>query len=77
MAQQTAVEWLMQNIDKTLPNFIEAWRVEFEQAKKIEKEQITNAYRHGQNNGYMYRDGGSDIINMEHYYNETYGNEGV
>ena len=35
----TAVEWLMQNIEKTLPNFIEAWRVEFEQAKQMEEEQ--------------------------------------
>ncbi len=39
MAQRTAVEWLMQNIEKSLPNFIEAWHEEFEKAKQMEEEQ--------------------------------------
>jgi molecular chaperone GrpE (heat shock protein) len=38
----------------------------------MEKEQIMDAYEHGQNNGYMYRDGNSNIIQAEQYYNETF-----
>ena len=45
------------------------------QAKQMEKEQIINDYKHGQNNGYMYRDGASNIITAEEYYNQTYGKE--
>ena len=70
MAQQTAVEWLMQNIEKTLPNFIEAWRVEFEQAKQMEKEQLDKAYYKGQESKYI---GGPSYC--EQYYNETFGNK--
>lgn len=83
MAQQTAVEWLIEQISEKQPNgfyvidTLEDVKRIFEKAKQIEKEQITNAYVHGQNNGYMYRDGGSDIINVDQYYNKEYGNEGV
>ena len=67
MAQQTAVEWLMQNIEKTLPNFIEAWRVEYEQAKQMEKEQISQGYMSGLIDGMNQQ--------PKEYYNETYGKE--
>ena len=69
MAQQTAVEWLMQKIEKTLPNFIQAWGVEFEQAKQMEKEQITDSYIMGS------YDMAEKKFTPEQYYNETYGKE--
>ena len=64
MAQQTAVEWLMQKIEKTLPNFIQAWGVEFEQAKQMEKEQIFDAWDDGKDS--------FSTRNAEQHYNETY-----
>ena len=68
MAQQTAVEWLMQKIEKTLPNFIQAWGVEFEQAKQMAKGQIIDAHNNGKS-----------VLppneNGEQYYNETFGNK--
>ena len=71
MTHQTAVELLMQNIEKSLPNFIEAWRNEFEEAKKMEKELIEKAYADGK---FSYLHEGFHIT-AEHYYNETYGNK--
>ena len=76
MAQQTAVEWLIEQLPLIQHIFIQEGSTDvIEQAKRIEKEQRTNAYVHGQNNGYMYRDGGSDIINVDQYYNITFGNK--
>lgn len=63
MAQQTAVEWLLQNIQKVDKM---DWDLLFFHAKKMEKEQIKQAYA----------DGSTDIGIMfsEQYYNETYKN---
>ena len=72
MAQQTAVEWLMQNIEKSLPNFIEVWREEFEQAKQMEKEQIKKAWF----DSTLQFDNAASMVDkkeFEQYYNETYG----
>jgi hypothetical protein len=70
--KQTAVEWLFEQVwitsGEDLPELLE-------QAKEMEKEQIMNAYNHGQNNGYMYSDGNSNIIQAEQYYNETFKSE--
>lgn len=70
MAQQTAVEWLMQNIEKTLPNFIEAWGVEFEQAKQMEKEQSKKDFIAGME--FIAVDPNRYDEDAEQYYNETY-----
>jgi hypothetical protein len=65
MAKQTAVEWIIEQLQapcRGIPSHI------IEQAKKIEKDQIINAVR-------------SECIYTnrqeiaEHYYNETYGTE--
>ena len=74
MAQQTAVEWFMQNVEKTLPNFIEAWRVEFEQAKQMEKEQIKDALKKGEMQGVKAMNNAhySSLITAEEYYNRTF-----
>jgi hypothetical protein len=66
--KQTAVEWLVEQIT----NGDISARQAIQQAKEMEREQILESYKHGQNNGYMYRDGNSNIIQAEQYYNETY-----
>ena len=59
--QQTAVEWLM---DK-LPHSIESWySKQIEQAKAMEKEQITKAYNANLDF--------ETIQTAEQYYKETY-----
>ena len=68
---KTAVEWLLeQYVNKGIITI-----EDIEQAKEMEREQILKSYKHGQNNGYMYRDGNSNIIQAQQYYNETFKSE--
>ena len=61
--QQTAVEWL---VDK-LPHSMESWySKQIEQAKAMEKEQITKAYNANLDF--------ETIQTAEQYYKETYNN---
>jgi len=68
MAQQTAVEWLIETHKKFRE---EPWKYVnsggeeaiFEQAKAMEKEQIEKAYEKG----------AQESWDAEKYYNETYG----
>ena len=62
MAQQTAVEWLVNNIWKGEPTLHQ--KVLIEQAKQMEKEQIVNAWEDGK--------GSFSTRQPEQYYNETY-----
>lgn len=64
MKQQTAVEFLLENIH--LLHSLK-WNDVIEQAKQMEKEQIVAAYQQGTLDGYelKYGDGNQ-------YYNETY-----
>lgn len=73
MAQQTAVEWLINKIEqdqmyKALSQ--REWVEVFKQAKQIEKEQIIHAWREGDNDS-MYDPKELDQ-QAEQYYNETY-----
>jgi hypothetical protein len=70
MAQQTAVEWLVEqiNMDNVGKAIIITFHNEFEQAKQMEKEQILDAIICNQN-GLLRR---KDILDAEKYYNETY-----
>jgi hypothetical protein len=66
--QQTAVEWLLNEIETKNGKEFSSYYTEFiEQAKEMEKEQIENAYW----------DGGQDVPmsgkQCTQYYNETYG----
>jgi hypothetical protein len=59
--KQTAVNWLLETIQKKInyelgPSFVEF----FEQAKEMEKEQIIDAWNN------------DDSIDAEYYYQETY-----
>ena len=64
--EQTAVEWLFEQMPKKLhPHY----KKQLEQAKEMEKEQIINAFEDGCTiyDGYQ---------SSEQYYNETYGTKG-
>jgi hypothetical protein len=61
MAQQTAVEWLVKELN------LEGYDYTVEQAKIMEKEQIINAHIDGQP---LYS---CQSEKAEQYYNETYG----
>jgi len=78
MAQQTAVEWLYSHLfPKQLDGFSdEEWgKIDkaFEQAKKIEKEQIKKSWF---DSTLQFDNAASiDKKEFEQYYNETYGTE--
>ena len=69
MKEQTAVEWLVKELN------LEGYDYTVEQAKEMEKEQIEDAYDNGFVNGFD--DGKYDdepkFGNSEQYYKKTYG----
>ena len=69
MKQQTAVEWLYENILLT-PLDIRSINKCLEQAKAMEKEQIEDAHEIGYING-----GNHKSVNGDKYYNETFKSE--
>ena len=73
MAHQTAVEWLVEQLDNTTIFSKYVFLEIIEQAKEMEKEQIENAFNYG-----VY-DGGGLIkkykMSGEIYYNETFKSE--
>ena len=67
--KQTAVEWLYDEIKHIIPNdFIN----KFEQAKEMEKEQISKAWDDGDYAYFYSKETGRDFENGEQYYNETF-----
>jgi hypothetical protein len=69
--KQTAVEWFAEKIGhNSLMGLIE-YNELFEQAKEMEKEQITEAHTFG----YVIGGGKGDLYNPEQYYNETFKSE--
>jgi hypothetical protein len=70
MAQQTAVEWLDEQLNKWSDGRFYLPPHLFEQAKQMEKEQIMNAF-------FMGRDEITKkfVESSEQYYNETYKKE--
>jgi hypothetical protein len=62
--QQTAVEWLYNELLNSEPNILE-WNKLLEQAKEMEKEQIRKAYCDGE----YYK----DTKLSTDYYEQTYG----
>jgi len=67
--KQTAVEWLWEQIDNTIPfqniQTSQIFNGLLEQAKEMEKEQISDAWYAGDEDG--------PIHDFEDYYQETYG----
>jgi disulfide oxidoreductase YuzD len=70
--QETAVEWLVNKLNDDFENndFLISYANEIEQAKKMEKEQIMDAYQQGFNNAYF-----SNPLSKEQYYNEQFKNK--
>ena len=65
--KQTAVEWLVANIDwQLLRNTKTHYNMIVEKAKEMEKQQIIDAYTHER---FLLK------ITAEQYYNETYKNK--
>ena len=77
MAQQTATEWLENELaDKlkliVLNNDFRMMEKLFEQAKQMEKEQLVKAWDDGDYAYFYSKETGRDFDNGEEYYNETY-----
>jgi hypothetical protein len=67
MAQQTALEWLLEQIENKNGKEFTSYYTEFiEQAKAMEKEQIRMAFTDGKLDG-KFKD-----LKSEQYYNENY-----
>ena len=64
MAQQTAVEWLVEFIQD---HCIRIDEKVIEKAKAMEKEQIMESWKHGNLPTFLGR-----VLTAEEYYNETY-----
>ena len=70
MAQQTAVNWMIDELIKKHVGKVGNEYVEiFEEAKEMEKQQIIDVFEMGRFNI-------DDMGNGEEYYNETYGSKG-
>jgi len=74
MAEQSAVEWLEKQLTLALGDEVKDLRGLFVVAKEMHVKEIKDAYGHGQNNGYQYRDGDSSVklITSEEYYQQTF-----
>jgi hypothetical protein len=78
---QSAVEWLIEELIKqdrrsnpnscTIQIYFEASKNIVDHALEMNKEQIVDGYKHGQNNGYCVSYG-AEPITAEEYYNQTY-----
>lgn len=75
MAQQTAVDWLFEQIPAEWSSSRSAFDA-YQQAKQIEKEQIVNARESGKwEITKCINDPNYTFPTSEQYYNETYGTE--
>jgi hypothetical protein len=85
MNKQTAVQWLFEQLcseklswskDCNGKLFIDVVTSDIlQKAKQMEREQIEDAFKHGQNNGFMYHERGFDTISSNQFYKQTYGGE--
>jgi hypothetical protein len=72
MSKQTAVEWLLNELDyETICKFDK----QLVQAKEMEKEQIEDSHKHGFSEGVVFGASliGCKYMTSEEYYIETYG----
>jgi hypothetical protein len=75
MSKQTAVEWLVDKIEKNVHHTIKIPNEYFEQAKAMEKEQIEEAWDKRCSHGVVSQTWHIETKNGEQYYNETYGGD--
>jgi len=72
MKKQTAVEWLVEELEKHHTKIDIKNTVAFNQAKAMEKEQIKNAYILPLSSEYWFKDEDFFQTESEQYYNQTY-----
>ena len=77
MEQQTAVEWLIRKLSTELIGEIQLHRWDeirnvIQQAKQMEKEQISKAWDDGDYAYFYSKETGRDFDNGEEYYNEKF-----
>jgi len=77
MSKQTAVEWLLQQIENKNGTEFSSYYNEFiEQAKEMEKQQIIDAFWHGDNSDCTSEQNSKEFA--EQYFNQIYkGGENV
>lgn len=78
MKQQTAVEWLIQQINQDYPEMTWAYKEECIIAKQMEKEQMCNHFREGYmfaNSPMLSVDENGEIIQSMMKYGELYYNK--
>ncbi len=74
MAQQTAVEWLQNELVGLDTAFSYCtFNDKLKQAKQMEKEQLVKAWDDGDYAYFYSKETGRDFDNGEEYYNETFG----
>lgn len=72
MKKQTAVEWLVNELKKSLPSvYNNEFDEEINQAKEMEKQQIIDAY----DDGVIETKSRCEYENSQQYYNETFKNK--
>lgn len=74
MAQQTAVEWLLSELQTYVlkKNDMRLIRPCIEKAKQMQEQQTIDAYKHGQNNEFSHLMVGKPHITGEEYFEQTY-----
>ena len=82
MAQQTAVEWLIKEIQNRQNGIVDTLPVLstdelYAKAKQMHKQQVIDAYKHGQKNEFSHVMVGKILITGEEYYNQTYTQSGT
>jgi hypothetical protein len=76
--QQTAIEWLWNQLPEILPFTVDTetavkLQKAYQQAKEMEKEQIAKAFDDGDYNYHYSRKTGNDFEDGKEYFNEIYG----
>jgi hypothetical protein len=75
MSKQSSIDWLISCVTEdqmVKSKSLNEWLEIFEQAKTIHKNEVEDAYAHGQNNGYMYANQKAITISKENYFIQTF-----
>ncbi len=75
--KESSIEWLQWAFEHTILTHEQIMQTIglFEQAKAMHKDEIEEAYGHGQNNGYMYANQRAITISKDNYFNQTFGGQ--
>ena len=78
--KQSSIEWFLNEFSKQIEfvpeSELDKWYKDLiPKAKAMHKEEIEEAYGHGQNNGYMYAHQEAITMSKENYFNQTFGGQ--